>query len=368
MTKALFTLALTVLIPWVSEAKAPTVRMTIVGATLPHTIEINDPKILELSHAWGASFIDQARPPETHAPREGPVYEVSLYSEIDKNDIRKTCVFFYYPSLAAEQGSIYLPGKDKRALWALNVGTIMRGEMDGKWNYANRDWEALIKAILTRAPVAEFKRSASEITVNSWTQPKPGWLYVLDPRSEADRPASRVWLVDPESGRVMGSINAGYNPDFSLSPDGKQLIIESGERESGERSIVDTPSGKIHHNPLPDRVLYRPWYAGLPPYKGAWPPLCRIADDAAIYAGFGDMAADGTSVASGIQVLDPFTLQVRGTIMPSAPFWSIAAGKNGIVYAAIPTQGRVLAIDSVSGKELRAILVGKTPALVLVAP
>jgi hypothetical protein len=36
----------------------------------------------------------------------------------------------------------------------------------------------------------------SIIQVENWTKPKPGWLYVLDPKPDAGGPGGRVWLVD----------------------------------------------------------------------------------------------------------------------------------------------------------------------------
>lgn len=52
------------------------------------------------------------------------------------------------------------------------------------------------------------------------------------------------------------------------SPGGARLYIASGERESGKLAAVDTATGDIHHIAFPDRVLYKPWYQGLPPFSG----------------------------------------------------------------------------------------------------
>lgn len=175
--------------------------------------------------------------------------------------------------------ALYLPGEGP--VHALNVGTIIREARDGKWSYASPEWEALIKSALLNALDAqkpgseaeageqknrEFAR-ASEVSVDGWTKPQPGWLYVLDPRSEADHPGSRVWLLDPVTGKVKGSVLAGYDPDIALSSDGSRLYVASGERESGELAVIETASGTVHHIAFPERILYKPWYAGLPPYS-----------------------------------------------------------------------------------------------------
>ena len=40
-------------------AKAPTARVTISGGTLRTTIEVTDPRVLDLSEAWGTAFLDK---------------------------------------------------------------------------------------------------------------------------------------------------------------------------------------------------------------------------------------------------------------------------------------------------------------------
>jgi len=250
------------------SSKAETARVTITGAGLASPIQITDGKVLELSHAWGGGFLDASRPPLEQAPNVDSPYEVTFYSWIADNDIRKTCVFFYSPGSAAAPGIIYLPRKG--VVWTLNSGTVIREGRDGKWSYASPAWEALIKPFIARAAAGRglTAASTSEVVVDKWTKPLPGWLYVLDPQSEPTSPGSRVWLVDPERSIILGSVRTGYDPDFALSPDGNHLYIASGERESGELALIDTATGNIRHIPFPNRELYKPWYQGLPPFSG----------------------------------------------------------------------------------------------------
>ena len=254
--------------PSALSGKAETARVTITGGGLASPIQITDAKVLELSRAWGAEFLDSSRPPLTQTPNVSSPYEVTFNSRMGDNDIRKTCVFFYSPGSVAAPGIIYLPRKGP--VWWLNSGTIIREGRDGKWSYASPAWEALIKPFIARAAARRGLTAAptSEIVVDKWKKPPPGWLYVLDPRSDPASPGSRVWLVDPERSTIMGSVRTGYESDFALSPDGSRLYIASGERESGELAVMDTATGNIRHIPFPDRVLYNPWYHGLPPFSG----------------------------------------------------------------------------------------------------
>ena len=245
-------------------AKAETARITISGPKLAHSIQITDQPVLRASHAWSEDFLDTSRPPLTETPQVSDPYEVTLYSRISDNDIRKTCVFFYAPHLKL----IYLPGH-KGDLWFLNAGAIIREGRDGMWSYVSPTWEALVKPYLEHAETpspSQNLRPSLETMIDHWQKPQPGWLYVLDPRSEAASPGSRIWLVDPKSATSRGSIRTGFDPNFALSRNGKKLCVLSGERESGDLAIIDTQTAEIRHIPFPSRTLYRPWYAGLPPF------------------------------------------------------------------------------------------------------
>ena len=283
MKKARFALSLGVLVillwmPTIASAKCPTVKITVSGGRLRSPIQLTDRQLLEISSAWSFEFLDTSRSPLNDPPQGLVSYEVAFYVGMGENDTRKMCVVYYYPSSSKEQGFIYLPGQGP--VRDLNDSVISRFGQDGKWNYAAPAWEALVKPAITRAEsvagsVAASKGNttreqefsqAPQVRINEWTKPQSGWLYVLDPWS--DPSGSRVWLLDPQTERAMGSISAGYEPDIALSPDGSQLYIASGERESGELAVIDTASGSVLHIPFPDRVLYKPWYLDLPPFSG----------------------------------------------------------------------------------------------------
>ena len=88
--------------------------------------------------------------------------------------------------------------------------------------------------------------SGPKIEVDNWVRPETGWLYVLDPKPEATGQGGRVWLVDPATGKVMGSIRTGDNADFALAPDGTRLYVASiTEGDSSELAVIDTVQGAV---------------------------------------------------------------------------------------------------------------------------
>jgi DNA-binding beta-propeller fold protein YncE len=256
------------LLPQDALAKAETVKITVSGAGLARTISVTDPRILNLSHAWGETFLDTSRPAINESPHGSWPYEVSFYSLIGENDVRKTCVLYYYPSNSTDPGLIYLPSS-RSAVWELNVGTVVRRGRDGKWNYAAPAWDALMKSTIARAESGEIEpriaKGKPKTAMESWTKPRRGWLYVFDPQPEST--GSRIWLFDPGTAAVMGSIRTGYQPDIALSPDGSRLYIVSGDREDGEVAVVNTADGSVRETSFPGRVLYTPWYQTLPPFN-----------------------------------------------------------------------------------------------------
>ncbi|HTW58008.1 MAG TPA: hypothetical protein VMD99_07760 [Terriglobales bacterium] len=102
---------------------------------------------------------------------------------------------------------------------------------------------------ITASPSTAPQTAPSEdwkIDVTHWTKPMPGWLYVLDPKPDRVGSGGRVWLVDPETSKVMGSIRTGDDADFALSPDGSRLYVASStEGGSSELAVIDTVQGVV---------------------------------------------------------------------------------------------------------------------------
>src|ERR1700722_3232108 len=117
-----------------TSAKARTVKIVISGGALTNAIEITEQRILDISGVWGGEFLDRSKGTAQETPRGFQRYEVSFYVEIADNKMTKMYVLYFYPNPAKEQGYIYLPGKGE-TWYSLNVGSIIRGGQDGKWNY-----------------------------------------------------------------------------------------------------------------------------------------------------------------------------------------------------------------------------------------
>jgi len=117
----------------------------------------------------------------------------------------------------------------------------------------------------TSAATQSNSPADTKIEVENWAKPDSGWLYVLDPAPEAGGSGGHVWLFDPETAKVMGSIRTGDNADFALSPDGTRLYVASvKDADSSELAVIDTVQGVVLKS---GAVGGRAVTNGLPPFS-----------------------------------------------------------------------------------------------------
>ncbi len=97
----------------------------------------------------------------------------------------------------------------------------------------------------------------SGISVLSWQPPQRGWLYLSDGRQ------SRVFLLDPSRGEVVGAIAAEGEPDVALSPRGDRLYVTFSltgcKTWTCDRiAVVDTSTGRVlSTTPFSHRLRYK---------------------------------------------------------------------------------------------------------------
>jgi DNA-binding beta-propeller fold protein YncE len=99
----------------------------------------------------------------------------------------------------------------------------------------------------------------NRVEVLTWQPPPSGWLYVVD----ATLGESRIFLVDPDTGKTGGIVRAGYNPDIAVSPRGDRLYLASvvancGQTNCDQLAVIDTRAGRVlSTTTIPDRVHYK---------------------------------------------------------------------------------------------------------------
>lgn len=124
-------------------AKAPTTKIVVDGGGLTNPVEILAPQILQRSNVWLGAMLDRSTPALTNAPAGGPRFRLQFFANFGRGE-QKVYTMLYQPNPHGA-GYLFLPFD------ARNRGSIIRDGRDGKWSYAARDWEALIKPVILQA-------------------------------------------------------------------------------------------------------------------------------------------------------------------------------------------------------------------------
>lgn len=141
-----------------------------------------------------------------------------------------------------------------------------------------------------------------------------------------------------------------------LSSDGSKLDIV---RNDGAMYEIDKRAGDFHATPAVGNCV-EPYFA-----QGDWP---RSLDGTRAYLGYGELASNEMSRARELRRFETKAWREYGSVRTSVPFWSAVASRDGnAIYAVVPEHRQVLVIDANTLRETRAISIGITPALALVA-
>jgi len=125
------------------------------GGGLTQPVEITDPASLKAFDPWMGQFADWQQKPLTDAPCFRRSIEVLFYmkwpernSSLDRGDLKMIYATRYCST--GLMGYVYLPGPGE-SLYRENIGTIIRGNADGKWYPATAAWNALLSnSVATR--------------------------------------------------------------------------------------------------------------------------------------------------------------------------------------------------------------------------
>ncbi len=143
-------IVMTLEMPGPVSAKLPTTKIRITGGQLSSALEVTDPQVLRRFSAWHG-YMDLSRRVVT-APTEGRQrYEVWFYVKFSYDDVRMAYVLYYHPGPSGEPGHIYLPRRGEK-WYQLNASTV---QMATGWFYASREWDALLKPLITAAEAAK---------------------------------------------------------------------------------------------------------------------------------------------------------------------------------------------------------------------
>ncbi len=174
---------------------------------------------------------------------------------------------------------------------------------------------------------------AERLTATTLTIGNPHWIYVLDEAffNEID---ARVHLFDGDTYRRLGQIDAGFNPAFNLSPDGKTTVVGTtyfARGSHGTRTDVveftdNTTLSVTHEIVLPSkRAMTLPTYFNV----------AYSQDGHFVYVAY-------VTPAASFGVLDPAQNKVLDEIDTAGCVMVIPSGPNRV--SSICESGRLLTV------------------------
>jgi len=193
---------------------------------------------------------------------------------------------------------------------------------------------AALLSLATCTPlVAAPPLPAEHLTATTLSPGNPHWIYVLDEafNNEID---ARVHLFDGDTYRRLGQIDAGFNPGFNLSPDGKTSVVGTtyfARGSHGTRTDVveftdNTTLGVAHEIVLPaKRAMTLPTYFNI----------AYSQDSHFLYVAY-------VTPAASFGVLDPAKNTVLDEIDTAGCVLVIPSGPNRV--SSICESGRLLTV------------------------
>jgi methylamine dehydrogenase heavy chain len=78
--------------------------------------------------------------------------------------------------------------------------------------------------LLAGAWSARAQLPADQMTSLTLPEPKPNWVYILDTQVPANM-LQKIWIMDGETRKILGTVYGGYQGNFEISPDHREMYM-----------------------------------------------------------------------------------------------------------------------------------------------
>jgi len=83
---------------------------------------------------------------------------------------------------------------------------------------------AIALLLLATASVGRAQLPADQMTTLTLPDPKPNWVYILDTQFPANM-LQKIWIMDGDTRKILGTIFGGYQGNFEISPDHREMYM-----------------------------------------------------------------------------------------------------------------------------------------------
>src|SRR5271167_1978890 len=81
-----------------------------------------------------------------------------------------------------------------------------------------------IALLLGVATAARAQLPADQMTTLTLPDPKPNWVYIMDLQFPVNM-LQKIWIIDGDSRKLLGTIFGGYECNFEISPDHREMYM-----------------------------------------------------------------------------------------------------------------------------------------------
>ncbi|HLI79243.1 MAG TPA: amine dehydrogenase large subunit [Candidatus Binataceae bacterium] len=78
--------------------------------------------------------------------------------------------------------------------------------------------------LLVGAPSARAQLPADQMTTLTLPDPKPNWVYIMDLQFPVNM-LQKIWIIDGETRKLLGTVFGGYEANFEISPDHREMYM-----------------------------------------------------------------------------------------------------------------------------------------------
>ncbi len=83
---------------------------------------------------------------------------------------------------------------------------------------------AIAILLLATASPGRAQLPADQMTTLTLPDPKPNWVYILDTQFPANM-LQKIWIMDGDTRKILGTIFGGYQGNFEISPDHREMYM-----------------------------------------------------------------------------------------------------------------------------------------------
>ena len=253
-------------------SKGSPALILISGGGLAQPIAVTDPSMMKGFDPWMGQFADWGEKALVDAPCFRSSFEVLFYmkwpgreSSLDRADLQMIYTTRY--CFTGQAGYVYLPGLGEPQ-YRRNIGTIIRGDADGKWHPATAAWDSLMGDAVA---MSDQQRTPDMMLINGGELKNP--VAITDPELLMTFNPWTAAFVDwdqPVSGGRLGweyeilYFKRGIEPTTPYDRDGLTMIygLRYCMDEDGGPGSVHLAGRNDQFGPENIRMVWDGTYAG----------------------------------------------------------------------------------------------------------